>query len=57
MLPGILPSNDLRREYSHFLSLKLLKNENKLTGTIVALAAANREYYAYPFYIKLEKQK
>ena len=55
-LPGILPSSDLRREYSHFLSLKLLKNGNNLSGTVVAIAAAEREYYAHPFYIKLEKQ-
>jgi CubicO group peptidase (beta-lactamase class C family) len=55
--PGILPSKDIRREYSHFMCLKLLKNENRLTGTIVAIPAADREYYAYPFYIKLEKQK
>ena len=57
MFPGILPSKDIRREYSHFMSLKLLKNANILTGTIVAIAAADREYYAYPFYIKFEKQK
>jgi hypothetical protein len=38
------------------MSLKLYKNGNILSGTIVALAAAEREYYAYPFYIRLEKK-
>ncbi|MBK6266192.1 beta-lactamase family protein [Marivirga sp. S37H4] len=56
MYPGNLPSEDIRQEMSQFMSLKLFKDNNNMTGTIVALAAADREYYAYPFYIKLEKQ-
>ncbi|MGF7141542.1 serine hydrolase domain-containing protein [Roseimarinus sediminis] len=55
MFPGDLPSNDIRHEFSQFLSLKLIKNDNVLSGQIVALAAADREYYAYPYYIRLEK--
>lgn len=56
MFPGTLPSKDIRKEFSQFMSLKLYKNGNILSGTIVALAAAEREYYAYPFYIRLEKK-
>jgi CubicO group peptidase (beta-lactamase class C family) len=56
MFPGDLPSDDIRHEFSQFMSLKLFKNDNILSGTIVALAAADREYYAYPYYIRLEKQ-
>lgn len=54
---GELPFNSLRNEFSHLLSVKLLKNQDKLSGTIVALAAANREYYAYPFHVDLSKSK
>jgi CubicO group peptidase (beta-lactamase class C family) len=54
--PGTLPSKDIRREFSQILSLKLYKKGNVLSGAIVALAAANREYYAYPFRIRLEKK-
>jgi hypothetical protein len=56
MFPGTLPSKDIRREFSQILSLKLYKKGKTLSGAIVALAAASREYYAYPFYIKLEKK-
>lgn len=56
MFPGNLPANDIRREFSQFMSLKLYKDGNILSGTIVAMAAAEREYYAYPFYIRLEKK-
>ncbi|MDP3311789.1 serine hydrolase [Lutibacter sp.] len=56
MFPGNLPSVDIRHELSQFMSLKLYKDANVLSGTIVAIAAANREYYAYPFYIKLERK-
>ena len=56
MFPGDLPSADLRHELSQFMSLKLYKNVNLLSGTIVAMAAADREYYAYPFYIRLERK-
>jgi CubicO group peptidase (beta-lactamase class C family) len=56
MFPGNLPSKDIRREFSQILSLKLYKKGKTLSGAIVALAAASREYYAYPFYIKLEKK-
>lgn len=56
MFSGDLPSNDIRHEFSQFLSLKLYKNGNALSGTIVAMAAAKREYYAYPYYICLKKQ-
>lgn len=56
MFPGDLPSKDIRHEFSQFMSLKLIKNGNVLSGTIVALAAADREYYAYPYYIKLIKE-
>ncbi len=54
--PGNLPSNDIRHEFSQFISLKLYKKDNILSGTVVALAAAEREYYAYPYYIRLEKK-
>lgn len=56
MFPGDLPSDDIRHELSQFMSLKLYKNANVLSGTIVAMAAADREYYAYPFYIRLERK-
>jgi CubicO group peptidase (beta-lactamase class C family) len=56
MFPGTLPSKDIRKEFSQIMSLKLYKKGRTLSGTIVALAASNREYYAYPFYIKLEKK-
>jgi len=56
MYPGDLPSDDIRHEFSQFISLKLHKNDNVLSGTVVALAAAEREYYAYPYYIRLEKE-
>ncbi|MEM8526052.1 MAG: hypothetical protein AAGG68_15545 [Bacteroidota bacterium] len=53
---GNLPSKDIRHEFSQFLSLKLIRNENTLSGTVVALPASAREYYAYPYYIKLRKE-
>ncbi len=53
---GNLPSKDIRHEFSQFLSLKLVKKGNILSGTVVALPAAEREYYAYPYYIKLQKE-
>lgn len=56
MFPGDIPSNDIRHEFSQFMSLKLVKRGNVLSGAIVALAAAEREYYAYPYYIQLEKE-
>jgi CubicO group peptidase (beta-lactamase class C family) len=56
MFPGILPSKDIRREFSQIMSLKLFKRGDRLSGAIVALAAANREYYAYPFRISLKKK-
>ena len=56
MYPGNLPSEDIRHEFSQFLSLKLIKKGNMLSGTVVALAASEREYYAYPYYIKLKKE-
>lgn len=55
LLQGTLPYSNLRKEHSHLLSLKLLKENEKLRGTIVALPAADREYYAYPFHIELSK--
>ena len=51
---GQLPVKN-SRPGSHLLSLKFLKEGNQLTGTITLLAAAKREYYAYPFQIELEK--
>ena len=36
--------------------LKLIRIKNKLKGTVVALPAAEREYYAYPFHVELVKQ-
>ncbi|MEO9070111.1 MAG: serine hydrolase domain-containing protein [Ginsengibacter sp.] len=56
MFPGTLPSNDIRQEFSQIMSLHLFKKGRILSGTIVSLAAAAREYYAYPYYIKLEKK-
>lgn len=57
MFPGDLPSKDIRHEFSQFMSLKLIKSGNILSGTVVALAAADREYYAYPYYIRLIKEQ
>jgi len=57
MVPGLLPGKDIRREFSHLMSLKLLRDGHTLRGTIVTLAAAEREYYAYPFYVELQKQE
>ncbi|MBW1294808.1 serine hydrolase domain-containing protein [Aquimarina litoralis] len=56
MYPGDLPSEDIRHEFSQFLSLKLIKEGNILSGIVVALAASEREYYAYPYYIKFQKE-
>lgn len=56
MFPGTLPSKDIRKEFSQIMSLKLYKKGKTLSGTIVALAASSRMYYAYPFYIRLEKK-
>ena len=56
MFPGDLPSDDIRHEFSQFMSLKLYKHGDVLSGTISALAAAEKEYYSYPYYIRLEKQ-
>lgn len=56
MFPGNLPSDAIRHEFSQFISLKLFKQDDVLSGTVVSLAAAEREYYAYPFYIRLEKE-
>lgn len=53
---GNLPSSDLRKEYNHLLSLKLIKQKDRLSGTITAMAAASREYYAYPYAIELYKK-
>jgi CubicO group peptidase (beta-lactamase class C family) len=54
---GILPAGHLRKEFGHLLILKLLKKNNLLTGTITAMAAADREYYAYPFFLDLKKRE
>ncbi|MTI32143.1 serine hydrolase domain-containing protein [Xanthovirga aplysinae] len=56
MFPGDLPSKDIRHEFSQFLSLKLYKIGDVLSGTVVAFAAAEREYYGYPYYIRLERK-
>lgn len=53
---GELPVASRRKEYRHILSLKLLRKKQQLSGTITMLAAAPREYYAYPFFIELEKK-
>lgn len=54
---GMLPGTHLRKEFSHLLILKLLKKNKLLTGTITAMAAADREYYAYPYFINLKKRE
>lgn len=54
---GELPASDNRKGRRHLLSFKLLRIGNQLKGTIVALAAADREYYAYPFYIEMILEK
>ncbi|TYP74388.1 hypothetical protein [Aquimarina intermedia] len=56
LILGTVPYKALRKEYSHLLSLKLYLQNERLTGIIIALAAAEREYYAYPFHIDLKKQ-
>jgi CubicO group peptidase (beta-lactamase class C family) len=53
---GILPVTHLRRQLSHLLILKLLKKNDSLTGFITTMAAADREYYAYPFFVDLKKK-
>jgi CubicO group peptidase (beta-lactamase class C family) len=54
---GMLPAEHLRRELSHLLIIKLLKRNNFLTGFITIMAAADREYYAYPFFVDLKKKE
>ena len=39
----------------HLLSFKLFKTGNSLKGQIISLAAADREYYALPYPINLER--
>ncbi|MCH2085463.1 MAG: beta-lactamase family protein [Saprospiraceae bacterium] len=56
MYPGNLPSKNIRHQFSQFLSLKLIKKENILSGIVVSLPASEREYYAYPYYIKLKRE-
>jgi len=53
---GNLPAKGIRKEFPHFLSLKLNRKGNQLIGTVVNLAAAQREYYARPYAISLKKQ-
>lgn len=53
---GLLPASNLRKEYNHLLSIKLLRKEDVLTGTIMVLPTAEREYYVYPYHIVLKKQ-
>ena len=55
MVPGDIPAQDIRSGLSHFLSLKLLQKQNMMTGVLTALPAAEREYYAHSYYIKLKK--
>ncbi len=52
---GELPASNKRKDLQHLLSFKLFKDGTKMTGTIVNLAAAHREYYAHPYSIQLEK--
>lgn len=54
---GDLPASDVRKQYPHLLSLKLYKTANTLKGTLINMAAAQREYYAHPYYIELKKQR
>jgi CubicO group peptidase (beta-lactamase class C family) len=54
---GMLPAEHLRKELSHLLIIKLLKKNNFLTGFITIMAAADREYYAYPFFVDLKKKE
>lgn len=54
---GTLPAEHLRKELSHLLIIKLLKENRSMTGFITLMAAAEREYYAYPFYINLKKKE
>ncbi|MEO1652827.1 MAG: serine hydrolase domain-containing protein, partial [Bacteroidota bacterium] len=44
-----LPASHLREGLRHLFSLKLLKQGRRLRGTIIHMAAAEREYYAYPY--------
>ncbi len=52
---GDLNTANQRDEFRHLLSFKLFKEGNALKGTIVNMAAADREYYARPYFINLEK--
>ena len=54
---GKLPGEHFRNELSHFLTFKLFKEAQKITGTVAYMAAGKREYYAYPYAIHLEKAK
>jgi CubicO group peptidase (beta-lactamase class C family) len=54
---GILPAGNLRRQLSHLLILKLLRKNEFLSGFVTLMAAADREYYAYPFFVDLKKRK
>lgn len=51
---GELPTPDKRR-LPHLLSFKLFKDQDLLKGTIVNMAAAEREYYARPYFIELSR--
>lgn len=54
---GVLPVKHIRKQLSHLLILKLLKENRSLTGFATLMAAADREYYAYPFYVNLKKKE
>lgn len=54
---GLLPAPDLKKEYNHLLSIKLLRQKNQLNGTIMVLPTAEREYYVYPYQISLTKRE
>jgi len=54
---GVIPATHLRKEFSHLLILKLIKTNDLLKGTINVMAAANREYYSYPFFVNLKKRQ
>lgn len=52
---GELPASDKRKNLQHLFSFKLFKEGTTMTGTIVHLAAAQRQYYGRPYAIQLKK--
>lgn len=53
---GDLPSDDIRHEHSQLMNVNLYKDGDVLSGFILAIPAAEKMYYSYPYYIRLERK-